>query len=383
MLHIVQTVASLRASKGGVSRTVAQLSGALAGQPNTHVSIVSADRNADGDIAALRVQGAPSGLNILAPGRTFANVQRLAKRSAATTPLVHDNGLWRPSNLMAAIAARSRRVPLVISPHGMLEQWALGHKPMRKRAALATYQQWCLKTAVAFHATSAVEAENVRRLGFRQPIAVVGNGVESPPKNFSLTPNGTRTALFLSRLHPKKGVLELIAAWDQVRPSGWRLRIVGPDEGGYREKIAAAIARSGVAGSIDLFDGANDAQKWRHYAQAELFILPTFSENFGLVIAEALACGIPVITTNATPWHAIEDQGCGWVIDPTVGAIVAALSAATSLPPEVLRQMGAEGRIWIPQEYSWDKIARKMHELYTWIVGGCAPKERPAFVQLS
>jgi glycosyltransferase involved in cell wall biosynthesis len=353
ILHIVQTVASLKFSKGGVSRTVAQLSRALAEQANTRISVVSEDTDADRDIAGLRVTGAAAALDILPPGRTFSNVQR------------------------------SRRTPLIISPHGMLERWALAHHPLRKRAALAAYQLWCLKTAKAFHATSPDEAENIRRLGLRQPIAVVGNGVEGPPQGFMPAPSGIRRALFLSRLHPKKGVLELIAAWKQVHPKGWCLRIVGPDEGGYRQKIVAAIGESGAGGSIELFDGVDDAEKWRHYAQAELFILPTFSENFGLVIGEALACGIPVITTTEAPWKSIADRGCGWVIDPTVGAIADVLRAATSLPTEALRCMGAKGRIWIPQEYSWEQIASKMYQLYVWVGGGCAPQERPAFVRLN
>lgn len=193
---------------------------------------------------------------------------------------------------MAAVAACSRNLPFIISPHGMLERWALEHQPIRKQVALATYQKWCLKTANVFHATSASEAENIRRIGLRQPIAIVGNGIESPPHNFSLSPSDARTALFLSRLHPKKGVLELIAAWRQVRPAGWILRIVGPDEANYRQNVSAAIANSGVADSIELCEAADDVQKWQHYAQAELFVLPTFSENFGLVIGEALACGL-------------------------------------------------------------------------------------------
>jgi glycosyltransferase involved in cell wall biosynthesis len=380
VLHVVQTVASLRIAKGGVSRTVTQLSRALARQANTRVSIISADPAACHDIESLR-QGSPPGLDFLTPGHIFGNVRRRATKSDVSSTVVHDNGVWQLSNLLAAVAADRARVPLIISPHGMLEPWCLSQQPLRKTVALATYQGWCLKAADAIHATSAEEAENVRRLGLQQPIAVVGNGIDSPPPNFLLTPGTRRTALFLSRLHPKKGALELVAAWRQVRPAGWSLRIVGPDEAGHRQKIVAAIANSGAADSIELCDGADEAQKWQHFSQAELFILPTFSENFGLVIGEALACGLPVITTNATPWKPIEDHGCGWVVDPTVEAIAAALRAATSLPPNALRKMGARGRLWIPREFSWDQIARRMHELYTWVTRACPSGERPGFVR--
>jgi glycosyltransferase involved in cell wall biosynthesis len=380
VLHIVQTVASLRIAKGGVSRTVTQLSRSLARQADTRVSLISADSAAGHDIESLR-RGSPPGLDFLPPGRIFGDVRRRATKSDASSTVVHDNGVWQLSNLLAAVAAYRARVPLIISPHGMLEPWCLSQRRLRKTVALATYQGWCLRAADAIHATSAEEAENVRRLGLQQPIAVVGNGIDSPPPDFLLTSGTHRTALFLSRLHPKKGALELVAAWRQVCPSGWSLRIVGPDEAGHRQKIVAAIANSGAADSIELCDGADEAQKWQHFSQAELFILPTFSENFGLVIGEALACGLPVITTNATPWKPIEDHGCGWVIDPTVEAIAAALRAATSLPPTALRNMGAQGRLWIPREFSWDQIARRMHELYTWVTRACPSGERPGFVR--
>jgi glycosyltransferase involved in cell wall biosynthesis len=382
MLHVIQTVASLNASKGGVTRTVTQLSKALASCPDMRVSIVSADTDADLEVGGPRTAADAPVPGLARPVGSAARVRRLAEQSEATAILVHDNGLWLPSNLQAALGARRGRLPLIISPHGMLEPWALNHRALRKRAALATYQGWCLRSAIGFHATSPEEATSIRRAGLRQPIALVGNGIESPPKGLKRTYDRTSSVLFLSRLHAKKGVLELIAAWQEVRPLGWSLRIVGPDDGGYRERVVAAIYESGAADSIALCDEVDDAGKWRHYAEARLFILPSFSENFGLVIGEALASGLPVITTTATPWAQIGTRGCGWIIEPTVDAIAAALQAATSLPPAELENMGNRGRDWIPAEFSWPRIAAKMQEFYGWVARGCAPPERPGFVHL-
>lgn len=381
-MHVVQTIASLQRSKGGVSRSVIELSVALSRARDLRVSVVSADRGASADIAYLRARAPYAGLEIMDPGRTFTDVSNRARLDSSGRTIVHDNGLWLPSNLQAAAAARVRRVPLIISPHGMLENWALGHRRVRKRIALGTYQQWCLKSARAFHATSAQEALNVRRLGLRQPIAVLGNGVEPPPASFRLRPDRVRRALFLSRLHPKKGVLELIRAWGEVRPAGWRLRIVGPDEHGYRRHVAAAIFDAGLGPLVELCDAADEAQRWRHFEESELFVLPTYSENFGLVIGEALGCGLPVITTSATPWIGVTTRGCGWIIPPSESALAAALRTATGLSREALCSMGARGREWIPREFAWESISSRMRRFYVWVAEGCARSNCPDFVEI-
>jgi glycosyltransferase involved in cell wall biosynthesis len=392
VLHVVQTIASLRASNGGPSRTVVELSRALGRCADTRVSIVTADRCSADELAALKSRLRTPAVSILAPGSVLQRLRALVRGGGPTPAVIHDNGVWLWSNLQAAIGAQALRVPAVISPQGCLEQWSLRQNPWRKRAAMILYQRRCLANAAAFHATSVLEARNVRALGLRQPIAVISNGIESPPAGSaaslatteSPTTPGTLTtpnvALFLSRLHRKKGVLDLLAAWAMLRPQGWMLRIVGPDDDGYRQKVIETIASLGLHDRVELQDEAGNDQKWNHYRQARLFILPTYSENFGLVVGEALACGVPVITTTETPWTEVAARGCGWIVTPGVASLRNALAEATRLPAARLADMGDIGRRWIPAQFSWTTVAERMRLLYSWLSDGAPPTHTPGFV---
>ena len=230
----------------------------------------------------------------------------LARISASNRPdLVHSHGLWQPANHWASSFARDRQVPLVIHPRGMLEPWALAQKPVKKRMALAVFQRRDLMGAHAFVATSDMEWNNLRRFGVRQPVAVIANGVELALPNAGVRPpsrSGERIALFMSRVHPKKGLLQLVRAWAQAAPAGWRLQIAGPDEGGHWSQVEALVTRLGLRGCVNYLGAVEGERKAALFRNADLFVLPTFSENFGVVVAEALAYGVPVITTRGAPW---------------------------------------------------------------------------------
>jgi glycosyltransferase involved in cell wall biosynthesis len=295
--------------------------------------------------------------------------------------LIHNHALWSPANHSAARLAAGMGMPLVTTPHGSLTRWAFGHKSWKKKWAWELYQKRDLELSKVVHVTAQEEAEDLRALGFEGPLALIPIGVDLPP--WEVDPRTSskeiRTALFFSRIHPKKGLLNLVEAWAAARPKGWRMRIVGPDESGHRQEVEKAVGEKGLEKEF-VFEGPvyGDA-KWEVYRDADLFILPTFSENFGIVVPEALACGVPVITTEGTPWKELNERACGWWIPLGVETLAQALRKALNLSDVERRQMGIRGRRLVEEKYTWSVSAKSMKALYAWILDGGTP---PSFMML-
>ncbi len=296
--------------------------------------------------------------------------------------LIHSHGVWHPANHWATLAARAWEVPLIVHPRGMLEPWARGQKALKKRLALRLFQQADLDAARALVATSEMEYGNLRRFGLRQPVAVIPNGVDhavvATVAPMRQVVERERIALFLSRVHPKKGVLELVRAWGLVAPVGWRLRIAGPDEDGHWGEVSRVVARLGLSSVIDYLGPVADEAKAAQYRAADLFVLPTFSENFGVVVAEALGHGVPVITTQGSPWADLETYRCGWWIPTGVAPLVAGLRAAMALTDDERWAMGERGRDYV-RRFNWDASAAQTLALYRWVLGR---GERPDWVRV-
>lgn len=301
-------------------------------------------------------------------------VQRLmgsakeALNTFGTPDVLHDNGIWLRHNHRLAEIASERRIPRIVSTRGMLNPWELQHKRWKKRLAWWLYQHRDLKRARCHHATGRSEASNVQSLGLGVPVCVVPNGIDVPvdhkPQVGGVNDRRIKTALFLSRIHPKKGLPMLVEAWARMRPTGWRLEIFGPDEAGHRSEVEAAVRAAGLSGVISFMGPADGTAKQSAFRNADLFILPTHSENFGMVIAEALAHGLPVLTTTAAPWPMLPERGCGWSVDATVDGIAHGLGRATSLESATLQAMGAKGREFVEAEFAWKRIAKEFVALY-------------------
>ena len=286
------------------------------------------------------------------------------------TDCVHHHSLWLLTLRYAAEAARHQDVPLVISPRGMMSGWAYQHRRWRKILAGLLVHPGALAQAAGWHATSPEEAADIRALGYQQPVCVSPNGVAVPEDTelaaaraawWQLCP-ATRhrpVALFYSRLHRKKRVRELIDLWLAGPRGEWLLVIAGLPEDYTAAGLGAEVAARGAADRIAVFDSAGHPPP---YAIASLFVLPSHSENFGLVIAEALAAGVPALVTDTTPWSALPAQGCGWCVP--WGKFGATLATALDTTPDDRQAMGRLGVAWAQRDFSWTRGAALLHEFY-------------------
>ena len=349
-------------------------------------------RSVQGLVAGLNVAGVEAWLMTLNHGDTpwvdgvkhFANGNPFENVVVRIEPdIVHLHGLWNMGLHRCAVICRRWKIPYVIAPRGMLESWSLKQKWLKKRIARWLYQDRDLKYAAALHATAASEAEQFRRLGLKNQVIVSPNGV-NVPKNSSRVEHVERVGrrvLFVSRMHPKKGVLELVEAWRgifnteaQRHRDDWKCELVytisGDLESEYEAKVRARVKELGLENQF-IFTGAlNDDEKWKAYERADLFVLPTYSENFGIVVAEALWAGVPVITTKGTPWGELETAKCGRWIEIGVAPLSEALKEMVAMPDEVRWQMGERGRKLVEEKYTWDAVVKAMVRGYERIVRG-------------
>ncbi len=256
----------------------------------------------------------------------------------------------------------------------MLEPWARCHKKWKKDFAWFAYQRRDLATASALHATAGKEAENLAQLQLDVPVHVIPNGVDIPQGHSRSVPgDNIRTALFLGRLYPVKGLPLLIEAWSRVRPQGWRLVLAGPDEAGHLDELQALIARFSLQETVSFSGPVADEAKTNALFGAQLFVLPSHSESFGMAIAEALAHGLPVLTTTGVPWPDLTAQAIGWRTPVSVDGLVAGLAEATARDAATLRAMGERGRAYVAAAFGWDHVARQFLATYAAIVAKSTP----------
>ena len=377
-MRVIHVVPAIAEEASGPSYTVPRLCESLIGT-GIDVQLAALDW-APMPVSLPYLKTFPLGLGPRSLG-VSPRMRRWLEEEAASgqVDLIHNHGLWMMPNVYPGRASRRGRCPLVVSPRGTLSAWALKRSAVQKRIFWRLLQAPVLRAAACFHATAESEYEDIRRLGFRQPVCILPNGIDLPP--FAEKPEtGRRILLFLGRIHPVKGVDVLLKSWQAVehRFPDWELQVAGPDNGGYLAEMQALAAQLRLERVV--FRGPLlGEEKWRAYRAASLFVLPTHSENFGITVAEALAAGTPAIVTKGAPWGGLEKQGAGWWIDIGVDPLVACLEQTLALPAMRLAAMGRAGREWMKSDYSWERIGTQLSLAYRWLLEG---GEAPPWVRL-
>jgi glycosyltransferase involved in cell wall biosynthesis len=416
-----------------------------------------------------------------------------AVRQGEQPDIIHIHALWSLFSHAGVRYAQQRKIPYIISAHGMLSPWALKHKWLKKKIAWWLYQGRDLEGASMFHVTAECEIKWLRDRGFKQPCVLAPLGSDIPELSPAKSPSpDIKTVLFVGRIYPVKGLMNLVRAWAEVKPTSlratpsqgsskvgletgnwklenreseshtnaqtnsrtdellpWQLVIAGPDQAGHKAEVVAEAKRLGLRVEDSttnalmhshiselppdlIFIGpVFDKDKENLYAQADLFVLPSYSENFGAVVIEALAHGCPVITTKGTPWSEllgnsdsslghccdsalVEDREtgnlkletraseslaneltnsrtnelppnalmisrsnepatygrCGWWIDIGVEPLGKALKEAMAQSDAERKIMGTNGRKLVEEKYTWPAIANYMAHAYAWLLEG-------------
>lgn len=404
IVHVADTV---NAKMGGPARSITALASAQA-QLGHSVQLVCRD------FAHLGPQVVPAGVQMESvPGGRWAKelacfgkgFREAVFRAAAGADVVHSHGLWTAAGVYAREAVRAAgpgvdRPRWVVSTRGMLTPWALRRSAGKKKIAWRLFERKNLEMADLFHATSDSEAAGLEAalagLGIRRPqdggrlpVVTVPNGVAFPdwlPGRACLEKKlpalaGKKWAVFLGRIHPVKGVIELVEAWGECGDArqGWVLMLAGPEV----DLAYAAKIRSAGVGNVVWTGELEGEEKWAALANAGFVAAPSHTENFGMVIAEALAAGRPVLTTTETPWGAakqpirirmrirednnqqsmnLEENGCGVICE--VGGLKEALAKILRFSDNQREEMGKQGREWMQKEFSWPAAAKKMVEAY-------------------
>ena len=425
-MRILHVIDSINVVQGGPSVSVPALAGAQA-KLGHQVTIACRDYGYLGTMVkpeGVEIRSVPSSCWTKGQGGWGCSFRRLVEEEARKADVVHNHGVWLAANYYARKAANKAGKPLVISTRGMVEDWSLGRSKMRKRVAWMLFERENLRSAKLFHATSSSEAESISEAlrrwkmvdgrweppisDLRSPIfpgpriVVAPNGVDVPeriPGREILEARfpklrGKKWVLFMSRIHPKKGIDLLLEAWATALSQkglgslregqgGMILVIAGADLIGYGKEVERMVREKGLGETV-LMTGHVDGEVREALLGHSMFlVLPSYSENFGLVVAESLAAGRPVLTTTGTPWGAtrspirmririkedgsdesmnLEENGCGVICE--VGGLKEALSKMMSFSDEELDQMGARGRKMVGDRFSWKGAAETMVEAY-------------------
>lgn len=362
---ILHATPTLLASGGAFTHSVSQLCNAICRvAEGTRLALVSRDFGGQSPAPVVNdVQRLLAGQQ----QRFDAVIQSFQPKTPLA--LIHQHGIWQQSMRDVSAFARSKRIPLVLSVHGMLSPTLLRHHPLQKKIDLFVYQRRDLKNAAALHATTQAEVAHIRAQRLRQPILFIPNGVPLPPAELTATHDPDkkeRSVLCIARLHQPRELEELLQLWAKLRPQGWRLHIAAVEEAALQTQLRTQASTLGIDGSVQISGILFGLAHQHAYRSADLFLLPSPADSLGPLGIEALSYGLPLLTRTGILSSELEQAQCGWYA-PDAAALAEALVQAIDSPERAA--MGKRARALIERKYHWPQIGRDMLHCYSWLLG--------------
>ena len=368
-MKILHTISGLNVSSGGpTSCTYNLIKGLRNGGIDADILTLLPRNNSDKIIAEdFFIKALPN--DACTPLVYSSNFRRYLD-SHSEYDLYHANGLWTyPAHITAKVAITQNK-PCVIAPHGMLYPQALKVSSWKKKIVSTVFQRKDLETASCLQATCMAELEHIRAFGLNNPVAVIPNGLEIDNSvEIRKTPNSVRRFAFVGRLNRIKNVDLLLSAWGKLggKTNNCELLIIGDGDTVYRKELEE-FATTNKLNNVHFlgFITGKDLQKLVH--SIDFQVLPSKSENFGMVVPEALIQGAPVIASIGTPWSDLETYNCGWWVDNDIDTLADTLLLAINLSEQDRLGMGERGRTLVLEHYSVESVSLKMKQLYEWLV---------------
>lgn len=353
-IRVTHVVKSLDKRSGGPAKSVTFLADQLA-KKGLEVTLVSFSKN-DAEIEKPRVSKVKlvihSTIKLFFFQWNHWRKQNNPFVIVLNSNAVHIHGVWSPEITIYAFLAIFLKKPLFLHARGMLTRKALKHHALRKKLALAFYQRTIIRKAVTLYATAESERKEIKDLFKCNCIRLVGNPTYANKQLLSLDPvkqnKGKKLKfLYLGRVHPLKGLSILIDTFIKFRQYDWELTIAGPGSKSYVETLIKKSKKFQLSSKIKFREMVYQKEKVQLFKENDIFVFPSFSENYGIVVDEALQAATPVITTTGTPWSDLLQYNCGWYVEPTIDGLSEALLEALSINLKDLRGMGLRGRAYI------------------------------------
>ncbi|MDA9774807.1 glycosyltransferase [Algibacter sp.] len=294
--------------------------------------------------------------------------------------IIHTNGLWQYPSHRSAVFSFKNKIPFVFSTHGMLNPEAMKNSAFIKNIAMRIFQKKDLQRAKVIHATCKQEMAFIRALGFTNPIAIIPNAIDIkiPSKKTDKSIKKKQVG-FIGRFDPIKNLEILFEAWSKSGKNNpeWELVLIGDGDNIYKKSLIQLANKLEIK-NIRFTGFLSGEEKEIALQNLNYLVLPSKSENFGMVVSEALIREVPVIASKGTPWEELNTCNAGWWIDLGVEPLKKALINAIQTPKIEMEQMGKNGRKLIEKKYSMEAVASQMLELYQWIL---TKENKPNFVE--